>query len=412
MKIAKMKILVISDVLPYPPDSGDRIRIFNLFKRLAESHEIQLISLLYDKQEYEHIRFLERLFSKVIPVYCVPKPFIKHLPGLWKFGLRGIPFELYFKYQVDVQQAIREISKEFPYNILQVEHSTMAFYLRYHVPRNDAHTVIDQYDIVYDQAKRIAHYVTHPLVKARYWLFSYQMRHWEPRYVGRYDLCLCASQNDQQKLHKINPRLNVKILPNGVDTKEIELIPERKISPNFLFIGKMHYYPSVDAVKYFIQSVFPLIENKYPNAKFFVIGRNPPKELITLSRENIFFTGYVENLRPYYENAGVVVTPLRSGSGTRLKILEAMAMGKPVVTTSIGCEGLAVQDGVHLYIADSPEDFVRKIDILLTNKAVRRSIIFNARKLVVDKYDWDVITQQLQRYYDDLKEMSQIIQTR
>jgi glycosyltransferase involved in cell wall biosynthesis len=169
-----------------------------------------------------------------------------------------------------------------------------------------------------------------------------------------------------------------------------------------MFIGSMDYPPCVDAALYFCREIFPRIRHTISAAEFWIVGRNPGSEVLQLAGDGVHVTGQVDDVIPYYRQSTVCVVPLRAGGGTRLKILEAMALGRPVVSTTIGCEGLDVVDGVHLLIADTPEQFAEKTIRLLTDRQLYQDISANGRQLVVTKYDWNIITSHLTQIYSEL----------
>jgi glycosyltransferase involved in cell wall biosynthesis len=220
--------------------------------------------------------------------------------------------------------------------------------------------------------------------------------------MERFGRCIAVSEGDKHLMISRNPRLQIDVVPNGIDTQLFQPIPYQNNSQVLLFIGNMDYRPNIDAISYFCKQILPLIKNEAPLVEVCIAGLNPAPEVLGLAGEGIRVTGTVEDLHPYYAQSAVCIVPLRAGGGTRLKILEAMALGRPVVSTSIGCEGLDVQDGEHLFIADTPGDFANRVLYLLNESAVRESIIRNGRELVEQRYDWDVVAQQLLRIYREV----------
>jgi glycosyltransferase involved in cell wall biosynthesis len=202
---------------------------------------------------------------------------------------------------------------------------------------------------------------------------------------------------------KVNPRLQVDVIPNGVDTEKYQpLPPPENVSPSLMFVGSMDYPPCVDAVLYFCSDILPLIRQAINPLELWIVGRDPHPEVLKLNGSGVHVTGRVEDVVPYYQQSTVCVIPLRAGGGTRLKILEAMALGRPVVSTTIGCEGLDVVDGEHLLIADTPEQFAEKTVRLLDDRHLSQYICANARKLVEARYGWDQIAERLMDVYEEM----------
>jgi glycosyltransferase involved in cell wall biosynthesis len=219
-----------------------------------------------------------------------------------------------------------------------------------------------------------------------------------------------TSPREKEKLLALCPTANVNVVPNGVDAEyyalgEIAKIPRhagRAPDCNLLFVGSMDYHANIDAVSWFIRDIWPEIASKYPDLKFVVVGRDPAPDIRTLQSDRIVVTGTVEDVRPYYAAAQAVIVPLRVGSGTRLKILEAMAAGVPIVSTRLGAEGINVTDGVHLLIADSGPEMVSAVDKLFASPEVRNRLVRAAWERVKSRYDWDVVGENLFSIYVDL----------
>jgi glycosyltransferase involved in cell wall biosynthesis len=202
------------------------------------------------------------------------------------------------------------------------------------------------------------------------------------------------SEVDRSLVLRENPNLNVDVIPNGVDTKDYQMLPYEETTSNIIFVGDMGYLPNVDAIQFFHKEILPHIQGIIPNVEIWVVGIDPPDVLKQLEGKTVHVTGRVEDVRLYYQRSNICVIPLRAGGGTRLKILEAMALGRPVVSTTIGCEGLEVIDGEHIFIADDPKEFAKKTLLLLTNQQIRKQIIQNARHLVETHYDWDILADR------------------
>ena len=230
------------------------------------------------------------------------------------------------------------------------------------------------------------------------------MQHWEPGYAQRFDRVTTVSEADRKLLHPGKSALRVDVIPNGVDTELFQPLPHLICSPALLFIGNLSYAPCVDAVLYFCREILPLIRRAIGAVDLWVVGRTPTPEVMQLNGDGLHVTGSVDDVVPYYARSAVSVVPLRAGGGTRLKILESMALGRPVVSTSIGSEGLDVVDGEHLLTGDSPEQFAEKTIRLLLDRTLYEKIVANGRQLVVNHYAWDEIAKRLMRLYEELVE--------
>ena len=214
---------------------------------------------------------------------------------------------------------------------------------------------------------------------------------------------MVCSQIDLEILQKLRPGLSISVIPNVVDTDSIQPVDNTRATgsdPVLFFQGVMDWYPNRDAVEFFARTIFPRVRAECPHARFVVAGRNPPNEFVERFKSDprIEFTGTVPDMRPYLAAATVVVIPLRLGGGTRIKILEACAAGKPIVSTSIGAEGLDLEPAKEIVVADSPAEFVRWVVNLLRDPARCNGLAKSARKAVVERYSFSTLKRSL----DDL----------
>ena len=399
-----MRVLFITDTIPYPPDSGNRLRVYHLLKQLAREHELWLGAPVRSSEEVdgeavEHIRkYCQHVHVAVRERYSR----LQHVPGLVRYALKGLPPELKFEYSPAFVALIQQITSTVDFDIIHIEPSYLALY-REALPRNiRARLVLTYHNVEYSLFQRIARIEKQPAVKLRTYLHSMMLRRWEPLYAEHFDRCIMMSELDRQQMLAANPRLNIHVSPNGVDTEAYVPLPEDGAAPDLLFIGSMNYQPCIDGALFFCQEILPQIRAQAGDTGLWLVGRNPAPEVEALASHNIHVTGWVEDVIPYYRRTLVSVVPLRAGSGTRLKVLEAMALGRAVVSTSIGCEGIDVVDGEHLFIADEAHEFAAKTCRLLQDTELRHRMIARARELVVSRYDWRAIARDLSSVYRDV----------
>jgi glycosyltransferase involved in cell wall biosynthesis len=327
---------------------------------------------------------------------------MEHLPGLVRYALAGLPLELRFYYSSELVQKLRCLASTVGFDIVQIEHSHMALYLEALPPDAYDRSILEFVDVAFGQCARISSIELGLGKKVRRWLYSRMMRRWEPRYAERFDRCTAVSEVDRRLLMTVNPRLQVDVVANGVDTKAYQPLARNGAPASLLFVGTMSYSACADAVLYFCSEVLPLIRQAIDNVEMWIVGTDPPPEVLQLNGNGVHVTGRVESVVPYYRRSTVCLVPLRAGGGTRLKILEAMALGRPVVSTTVGCEGLDVTDEVHLLVADSPEQFAEATLRLLGDRVLYQQMVSNARQLVVDRYDWDALAAQMIKIYGEL----------
>ena len=399
-----MRILVIADYLPYPLIGGDRIRIYNILRRAAQEHEISLVAFLEKPSDIEGVAHLKEFCAHVETVNFEQRSRLAKLPGMISYALSGKPPELSLLYSDELSQKIRKLTDAIDFDIVQVEHARMGLYLEILPPSKTRKSVLMFHNFTSQQYSRVSRVEKRLDRKFRSKLNSVAMGYWEPRYAEKFSLNTTVSEEDRQLLLKANLRLRVEVIPNGVDVKKYQPLPlpTAKNPPSLLFLGNMGYPPNVDAALYFCEEIFPLIQQENSDAELWVVGRDPSPEVLALDEENVHVTGRVDEVIPYYQKSAICVVSLRAGGGTRLKILEAMALGRPVVSTSIGCEGLDVVDGEHLLIADTPTQFAEKTTRLLHDPGLYQRLSTNGRKLVENHYDWDPIADKLMNLYEEM----------
>jgi glycosyltransferase involved in cell wall biosynthesis len=217
----------------------------------------------------------------------------------------------------------------------------------------------------------------------------------------RFDRIIVMSDLDKEKLLSLNRGMSILVVPNGVDTEYFRAAapprPDRKILG---FLGGALHYPNVDALAYFCHDILPLVHRDMPDTSLLVIGDFFDRQACP-SNTPVRYTGYVEDVRPHLADCTLFVAPIRIGGGTRLKILEAMSLGIPVVSTPIGCEGLDVEHGRDILIADTAEKFASSIKAVLSDETFRRSLSGNGRRLVEQKYAWRLVLKRLARFFQD-----------
>jgi len=388
-----MRILWITNWLPYPPATGYTIRVYNLMKRAALRHQIDLVSYVRASDGADAVAHLKSMCANVI---IIPDDEGRLPKNLWQFikgKLQAVfcPWKTYVN--PEMSQVIKGLTSQKEYDFIQIEDSFMAETIVNVSPRFHPKKLLSFIDIDFIRYQRMVKITPDIKRKIKYGLRSLAMRRWEPYYAAHFDLLFAMSIRDKEILHKITPELNVEILPNGVDTQILGLLPQENPTSNIIFVGNMAYYPNEDAMLYFIEDILPLVREQIP-AQLFVVGGNATENMLGFNGIGIHVTGYVEDVKPFYEMGQVFVVPLRAGGGTRLKILEAMSLGRAVVSTTIGCEGIDAEDGKNILIADDARVFAEKVVQLIRNDELRRDVVKNGRQLVVEKYDWDSIAQK------------------
>ncbi len=226
----------------------------------------------------------------------------------------------------------------------------------------------------------------------------------EPRLLEQCHSNLVCSERERQALLARSPAARIRVVENGVAVAGPVPVPTaRPERRDLVFVGSMDYHANIDAALYFAREIWPQLHQRRPDLRFVIVGSRPTPEVLALGKHaGIVVTGTVDSVGPYYENALIAVVPLRVGSGTRLKVLEAMAAGVPVISTSLGAEGLAVTDGKHLILADTPAEFTSAVLRVASDPAEWRQIALSGRDIAVSRYDWSAIAASLCDYYQEV----------
>jgi len=395
-----MKILFLTPQLPYPPQKGTALRNWGLISGLAERHDIALLSFLDPRQPSCVEPPLERRCRTEV-IHPPSRSTLDRLRTLFTAKpdmARRLDSPTYAERLADWLE--RET-----FDVVQIEGIELAPYLdviEEAEPR--PFVVFDDHNCEYLLQKRtfktdLANPFRWPA--AIYSFIQWQrLKRYEAKVCRRADHVLAVSQADAAALKKIVPQVEITVVPNGIDTSVYtpKLVNHR--NPLTVFTGTMDFRPNVDAVLWYTRQVWPLIKAEEPEARFVVVGQRPHKRLEELRRDpSIRVTGHVEEVRPYIKEASVYVAPLRMGGGTRLKLLEAMAMGKPVVATRLGAEGYPITDGQELLLADSPTAFAQAVIELLRSRTLRADLGRAARSFVEANYDWQAIVPRVEAIY-------------
>ena len=249
-------------------------------------------------------------------------------------------------------------------------------------------------------------------LKLVYLFFQYlKLKIYEKRYCPKSKAVIVVSHQDKQELERIAPKGHYHVIENGVDTGYFCKQALNKKQNILIMIGGWSWMPNHDSFKYFYNKIYPLIKKNISTVKLWIVGANPTQDMINIAARDssIKIFGLVDDVRPLYEQASVFLVPLRAGGGTRLKILDALSMEKAIVTTSIGCEGIFVKNNIHLLIADTPEMFAEKTLLLLKDKHLNETLGKNGRKLMLEKYDWNLIGPKMEDVYNSVITSTQLI---
>jgi len=323
----------------------------------------------------------------------------------YRIALRGLPshkpFEFHWLKSRQMTNKFQTLLQRTRFDVVHFD--TLGLAQLRHLVR-DSGTVLNHHDVQSSLIARRATLESH-FLRRQYWkLEATKLRRAEKKWCPRFDVNLAVSKEDEQLLMKSTPHIRSEVVANGVDTDYFTPRPDPG-GRTLLFCGSLDMYPSVDAMRYFLKAIWPPLISRQPNIELFLVGRNPPTWLTQLSARDhrIHVPGFVDDVRPYFRKATALVCPIRDGGGTRLKILDSLAMGVPVIGTSFASSGLYLEHQKHLLSADTPDDFVCSVEQVLSDKALRESLSNAALEVVHRHYSWGVIGRSLTAAYDAAK---------
>ena len=396
-----MKLLIIAQVYPYPPQSGGKIRLYNLIKHLSKKHEVDLLVLMRESEPPD-IEAMKKYCTQVDVIIQKfnpnPKLFNRTLKKIYQL-MSTSPSGVILASSAKMQKIVRAKIQTGNFDIVQIEGIGIAQYRPSSTSCKTILSLYDLYSVIFQRLLATSSFLRKLDDVSQY--FKY--RRYERQVCPLFDACLTMSEVDAEQLKKISPNSRIFVIPNGVDIEYFYPVFNNGNTKRLVFTGTMSYSPNHDGMLYFYHEIFHKICSVEKQVQLYIVGMEPPQQILDLgAAPNIEVTGRVEDVRHYIADASVYIAPLRIGSGTRLKILEALAMGKAVVSTSIGCEGISVTHEKNIIIADEPSDFARWCIELLRNPDLRKELGQEGRKLVEEKYSWETICASLEKVYEKL----------
>ncbi|MBS0242277.1 MAG: glycosyltransferase [Proteobacteria bacterium] len=413
----RLQILYVSQMPASPPRFGAQARIHGLMTELARDHDLTAVMLVDSEFDIEECRRAMQAYCR--EVVLIANPFGIDGPKKRSLQLRSLtsPYS-YERLRVmvpEVQNQIDRILRSRRFDIVNLEFTFLGHLNLRQAPPGEPlpRVVVDSHNIDYDIVRQYAKSGS-SLVRRLYAAANWKklMREELGTYRDADGVCLCSA-NDERRLKAEVPSIRrTRVIPNAANTDFYQPRPTDP-SPDgrtIVFFGLMSYVPNIDGITWFASEIWPRIAGANPEARLKIIGGHPTEEIKALAGDRIEVTGFVDDLRPHLASSALVVVPLRLGGGTRLKIVEAMAMGKAIVSTSLGAEGIEAADGRDIVIADAPEAFAAAVCRLLADPAGTAAVSKAARKLAVDRYAWASAARNLEAFYLQVIEETQMVQ--
>ena len=390
-----VRVLIVGAWFPYPPRWGWATRVYQLARQLAIRHDVTLLTYATSADE-ENVAELERqgIHVETVP-HEAPSTAQRRTTQLRSL-LGRTPYEPHRTYSREMQERIDRLFAREAFDVVQLE-STLVWPFRF--PAGTP-LVLDEHNVDYETYARMREGARSPIRKAFYLVEEGRVRRYEQDAWRRSSGLVLTSAREEEMAREVAPGTATAVVPNGVDT-DYFTPGSGEIEPQtIVFNGVLDYRPNLDAALFLADEVLPRVHETHPSARVVVVGRGGPDELNQVRRPNVEATGEVPDVRPYLARAEVVAVPILAGSGTRFKVVEGLAMAKPMVSTAVGCEGIGVEHGRHLLIADSAEDFASAIVQLFDDAAVGASLGRAGREFVQREYSWGRAGERLQALYD------------
>jgi polysaccharide biosynthesis protein PslH len=392
-----MRILIVSPVVPYPPSWGFATRVFQIVRLLARRHAVTVVAY-GDTADTESVA---RLTEHGARVHVVPRATgigvkrraqIASLFSTRSYQWRGM-------YSAAMQRTLDEVMSREAFDIVQIESSQLAAFTYDRRPA----FVVDEHNIEYELLYRMCQTERTVARRSYNWLEYQKFKREEIRTWRSASGCVTTSDREADIVRQLSGGTPVTTVPNAVDVEYFRPSPASSDAHAVAMTGLMKYRPNVDGAQFFAGEILPRVHARNPDVDFYAVGGDPSAEVQELARSHVIVTGSVPDVRPYLDKAGAVVVPLRMGSGTRLKVLEGLSMAKPMVSTSVGCEGIEVVDGEHLLIRDDAQGFADAVVELLGNPERASRLGRQGRQLVLAKYRWETVVDHLEAFLEKIR---------
>jgi glycosyltransferase involved in cell wall biosynthesis len=399
-----MRILWLSHFVPYPPKGGCFQRSYNLIARVGAAHELHLVAMLPKRgthPEAETARAKEELSKSCRSVQIVDVSGATSALGLARRAAAGVlslsPLNVTIFQSEEVRRLVRSMIAAQPFDVIHLDTISLA---QYQADAGDTPAVMTHHGAESFMIHRRIRHEPNPISKAVFLAEWLALERYERRMMPRVESNVVMSELDREILAAVAPDARFAVVPNGVDIDFFTPAPVRS-TRRVIFAGRLDQYSNRDAILHFMQEAWPRLQATHPDARIDIIGSNPPPALGEMAARDpqIAVHGFVPDVRPYFREAAVAICPIRDGGGTRIKVLDALAQGMPLVSTSIGAEGIDVVPDRDVLIADTPEQFAASIGRLFDDGALAARLATSGRALVERQYSWDALAEALVETY-------------
>ena len=392
-----MRLLFLTPRLPFPPNRGGEITVFNFLRVLSRTHEVSLVSFYDRPEERGHRAQLER-YCRQVELVQRPGKIAPRVVARTLLGTRSYAVERHASGAFAA--AVRRVVARVDPDVVQLETFLMGQYLP---DVGERPTVLDMHNVTWLIWERTVR-VSTPWLRLPLAIQARRVRRDEISVCRAVDVCAPVSDADLAELRRaVGDEIRSVVVTPGVDCDLFTPVAPGTRGAEILFVGSMSYPPNIDGVEYFCRDILPRIAVSVPEVRLTIVGAHPPASIARLADDpRIRVTGFVPDVRPYYEAAAAAVVPLRVGGGIRMKILEGLALGVPMVSTSIGAEGLGLAHGRELLLADEPDAFAAAVVNLIADADLRSRLSAQARDAAVRRFSWEAVGRRLTGIYESL----------
>lgn len=400
-----MKILLITPYMPYPPSSGGQVRSYNLLKQLYKKHDITLFCYIRHDSEKQYIPELEK-YCKKVRVFKRRKAW--HILNIFLAGTTRFPFLVSIYVSPTLKKALAQELKAEKYDLIHSE----TFYVMPNIPKTDVPIFLVEQTIEYLVYQRFVEMLPRYMLPLRALLLIdvYKIKWWERYFWKKATRLAAMSQEDKEFMKKMEPDLDIDVIANGVDVEHFAKTKKMiNKSPVILFVGQFKWLPNKDAAKFLVKEIWPKIQNKISHARLWIVGRNPTLDILDLQHTaGVTVDGGVDDIRDAYAKSDVLLAPIRNGRGTKYKILEAMATKTPIVGTQLAVEGIDIKDRRDALIGETAQELATLTVKVLSDHKLARNMAEAAYKLLETKYNWRVISEELDKVYKEVANVPKI----
>lgn len=398
-----MRLLWFSHIVPFPPRGGNRQRSFNLIRQASKSWEIFLVAFNlqgYGSKSRRDYADELRKYCEKVEVWELPRPWrgVQWWAEMSLSPLFRAPYTCRAFWSAELAARWEQTFQDWGGALLHFDSPDLALFA---TGASNFRRVLNHHNCESAMAHRRARVEPNPIKRAYLKSQVQKLARLEEELCHLFEVNVVVSELDGQTLQARNPKAHVHVVENGTDTNYFFPGRSEEEPRSLIFAGSLDWYPNLSGLHFFVREVWPRVRRQCPNVRLYLAGKNPSRSVFHWARNdpNVVVIADPDDIRPWLARAGVFICPILDGGGTRLKILDAMAMGKPVVSTPVGCEGLRVKHGENILVADTSDDFANEVLRVLQNEPLRQNLGAAGRSLVEKAYDWGIIGEQLEEAY-------------